>query len=297
MIASVTLQIIVLVLAFATLGFTWGARRSGSPLLAVFSRWSRWFFTAAIGGYLLSETGWTSYPIWVTASVSFLGWFLVETIYNWVVISAISRSDLPFFPRFELNQRTGQWPKDERSIQLRDWLRANGFKKHQSLLARMDEQILMHVFVYEHPESFVRIHIIFLGGVGMNNAISCAFHSLDERKHRWVTDNLFLPYGGFYPENWSVERRPLMQSVEQLYQRHLQRMDAALSDKWLPFEQDALEVLNADRALLEKLNREMGFFSSEADMEDKGRITAAGRHRIWQELWTIGYFGRARRYS
>lgn len=295
--SSILLQISILVLALGTLGFTWWAKRTGSPLLAVASRWCRWFFTGAIGGYLLSETGWTNYPFWVTASVSFLGWFLVETIYNWVVISAISRSDLPFFPRFELNERTGQWPKDDRSIQLRDWLRSSGFKKHQSLLARMDDQILMHVFVYENPQNHVRAHILFFGGIGMNNAVSFAFNSLDVRERRWVTDNLFLPYGGFYPEDWSVERHPLMQSAEKLYQRHLERMDAALSDAWLPFKQDSIEVLNADRVALEKLNREMGFFNSEEDIENKGRISPAGRHRIWQELWTISYFGRARRYS
>lgn len=291
------LQIVLLVLAVATLGFSWGARRMGSAKFALMSRWCRWFFVAGVGGYLLSKTGWTGYPLWVTTLVCFLAWFLMETVYNWFVISAISRSDLPFFPKFEESGQSSQWPKDRRSIQLRDWLRDHDFSKQQSLIARMEDQILMHVFVYEQKESHIRAHIIFLAGGSLINAVCCAFHAIDERGERWVTDNLFLPYGGFYPDTWHVERNPLMQSVHQLYHRHLERMDAALSEKWLPFEQDALTVLNNDRVLLEQLNRDMGFFSQEEDIDQIGRITPAGRYRIWQELWTISYLGRSRRYA
>lgn len=41
---------------------------------------------------------------------------------------------------------------------------------------------------------------------------------------RYVTDNLYLPFGGFYPENWLVERLPWRRSLPRLMARHEQRM-------------------------------------------------------------------------
>ena len=43
---------------------------------------------------------------------------------------------------------------------------------------------------------------------------------------RIVTDNLYVPFAGFYPENWLVERRPWSRSLPRLLARHHARLAA-----------------------------------------------------------------------
>jgi len=289
------LHLLLIALAGLTLGCVWWSVRSGSVLLSVVARWLRWIFISFSGGILLDWTGWTPYSPQVLIPVMFLAWFLLETIYNWIAINAISRSGLPLFPRFKKSIRNDFWPKDIPFLLLKDWLRENGFKKNEFLTGHAEEHEMMRLLVYDQENSHLRFNLILLPGVQGLGAACYSFNSIDAEDVRCITDNIFLPYGGFYPENWKVERHPFLRKAEQLYQRHLQRLDA-LQLKSVPFPRDPEDLLNHDRLILEQLNRKLGFFASDEKIEDEGRITAAGRYRIWQEIWMLGYLGRTLQY-
>src|SRR5690606_25725759 len=105
---------------------TYGNNRWASPLVAIANRWLRWLLFAALATLLAHEFAESGRPLWIYAVTGFLGWFLIETMFNWIAIKALSQSPLPLFPRFRDNGETQEWPVQKRFIQLRDWLRNHG---------------------------------------------------------------------------------------------------------------------------------------------------------------------------
>ena len=293
---SILLQSVILLLAAASLLLAWGAARAGSPIMAIFGRWVRWAFFAFLTAGILYLFNWTGYSFWVLLAVSFLGWFLIETSYNWMAISALSKSELPLFPKFEENERGDEWPSSASFIKLKEWLREAGFSRKQALVSYLAEQVLMRVSVYETEDQTIRLHVLFLPNLRGNNAVCFTFFSGTRGGDYLVTDNIFLPFGGFYPENWQVERKPWTRSAKALLQRHKARLDAK-AEPLVPFVLEPLEQINEDQRLVEQLNRELGFLYPQSEQIEHGRLTTAGKARIWQEVWTLSYLGQPLPYN
>jgi hypothetical protein len=292
---SLLIQIATLVLAVLSLGLSWWAGRAGSPVVAVFGRWLRWLFFAFLGGGLVYVMGWTGYPLGVLVLVTLLLWFLIETGYNWLAISALSRSELPLFPKFEENDRGDEWPSSPGFIKLKEWLRQKGFQKKQALVSFLGEQVLMRVSVHESEDETIRLHVMMLPNVQGNTAVCLSFYSTTRAGDFIVTDNIFLPFGGFYPENWDVERRPWMRGAGDLLNRHRERIDAK-AEPLIPFVTSPLEQINEDQRSVEQLNRDLGFLHPVHEQHELGRLTAGGKARIWQEIWTLAYLGLPLKY-
>jgi hypothetical protein len=293
--APVAVQAALIVCAVLLLLLQWIGSRQGSPNLAILMRWVRWVFIALMGTSLAVLFDYQAHPLWVVWAAVFLGWFLLETAYTWLAVAALSRSELPLFPRYAENPRGPEWPNEERFIALRAWLRRHGFKQRSSLVARHEDQELMRLSVMDREDGAVRATLLFFPTPRGHETLACSFHSEGEDGTRLLTDNLFVPFGGFYPENWMVERRPRTRSVEKLYQRHLARCDAH-AKPLIPLTLEPLDEINRHSGEMERLNRELGFLSEPQDVEDEGRITSAGRVRVWMEIWTLSYLGLARRY-
>jgi len=125
----------VLLLALTSIFLSLLYSQGGSPILGVINRWVRWVLFSLGLAYLIQYMEWSGRPFWALSLMAFLGWFLVETGYNWLLIKAISRSDIPLFPRFYVNEEGDEWPAQARYLKIREWLRKNKFKKRQSLKA------------------------------------------------------------------------------------------------------------------------------------------------------------------
>ena len=113
---------------------------------------------------------------------------------------------------------------------------------------------------------------------------------------RFVTDNLYVPFAGFYPEHWFVERAPWRRSLPRLLARHEARLAQADATP-VAFTLDPLTDFNASQHELDRLNTELGFLHPQPQREDLGKITHEGRYRVWKEFWTLNYLGRAMRYE
>jgi hypothetical protein len=225
-----------------------------------------------------------------------LSWFLIETSYNWIAIASLSKSELPLFPKFEENENGEEWPTSQPFIKLKDWLFDSGFTRKQSLVSHLGEMILMRVSVYESSDQTIRLHVLFLPNARGNTAVCFTCNSATRLGDCIVTDNIFLPFGGFYPENWDVERRPWMRSVSNLVERHRARIDAK-AEVLMPFVTSPLEQINEDQRQVETLNRDLAFLNKRAEEAELGRLTTAGKARIWQEVWTLSYLGRPLSYK
>ncbi|MBE7540505.1 MAG: hypothetical protein HS122_19110 [Opitutaceae bacterium] len=271
-------------------------RRLASPLIVIVNRWLVWAFVALGGAVVSSTLGLIDRPLWVLVTGFILIYFLLETGYRWLEIHALSVSPIPLFPRFQANISGEEWPTHPRLLKIRDWLRENGFRQVQSLKAEVGGGIYLRTSIYQDDLAQTRIQITFLpqgqGGISVCYSLS----SLTASGLRYVTDNLYLPFGGFYPENWLVERLPWHRSLVRLMARHERRL-AQAGEKRVPWTTEPLGDLNLQQRELEEVNTELGFLFPRAQREDHGKITYEGRYRVWKELWLLNYFGRAARYK
>jgi hypothetical protein len=270
-------------------------QRIASPLLSIIDRWLRWVVFSLGAAQMCREFEWLDRPFWVLAVAFFLLWFLVGTLYNWIAISALSVSPLPFFPKYTLNRSGAEWPIQPRFLRARDWMRANGFRQVQALRAEVGGGIYLRVSVYENTAGKIRLQVTFFPQAAGAIAVCYAFTSVTTDGARYVTDNVYIPFAGFFPENWYVDRRPRCRSLQRLYSRHQARL--AMADAEVePFSVEPLADLNNVHHELDRLNIELGFLHPYHKREDLGKITHEGRYRVWKEIWTLNYLGRSARY-
>ena len=288
-------QVLVGLLLFS-LFLSYGNLRWELPLLSVANRWMRWIICSLLIASFATQLGWTGKPLWLVALVVFLSWFLLETIYNWLIISALSKSPIPLFPRFQINQSEDEWPATKTFIMLRDWLKSQGFKKLESVKALLDESIAINSSIYQNDDDSVRCQVLFFPARATKVLVAFILSTRTKEGELVVTDNVFLPYGGYYPESWFIRRKPLLRSLPRLLKFHMNRLQ-----RWNvnvePWGTEAtLEELNSQQQLLEKTNLQCGFLLPMEYQEEHGRITMDGRYRLWKEVWLLNYFGKAMHY-
>lgn len=261
-----------------------------SPILAIFNRWIRWFTIALGGASMISMFELSTRPFWILMAIAFLSWFLIETIYNWFAIAALSKSALPLFPTYEENENGDQWPAQKHFIQLREWLREEGFTPLKAIRATIAESIALRLSIYQNAAGTVRLQVMFLPSRGGDFSVCYVISSLGSDGFRLITDNYYLPFGGFYPKNWSVERRPWIRALPHLFRRHQKRMKKS-NIPFVPWEEDPLIDLNDQQRILEAINTDLGFLVPRHLRDEFGKITFDGRYRFWKELWFLNYFG------
>jgi hypothetical protein len=267
-----------------------------SPVLSIADRWLRWFIFAFGAAQLCQYFNLIDRPFWVLATAFFILWFLGETLYNWLAISALSVSPLPLFPRYVLNTTGEEWPVQPRLLKVRDWLRSQGFRQTQALKAEIGGGIYLRVSIYQNPEGTIRVQVTFIPQASSAISVCYSISTVAADGSRYLTDNLYIPFGGFYPENWFVERAPWRRSLKRLISRHRARLKAAGAEV-VPFAVDPLADLNESQHELDQLNTELGFLHPHGQREDLGKITHEGRYRVWKEIWMLNYLGRSARYE
>lgn len=262
--------------------------RVTTPYVSILNRWFRWFGISLGLAFLVYEASWSTRPYWSLAIMAFLLWLLVETLYNWWAVSALSKSDFAIFPFFRENENGDEWPASKRSLKIREWLRSNKFTKIQGLISDLGNGLLLRSSVYESKDCKTRIQILFIPQAAGTMGYSFSFYSETNQRVRIVTDNFYVPYGGFFPENWDISRNPWVSRLSTLLKKHKKRIQGLDLET---YELPPLEELNGQQRLLERTNMAEGFLVPYHLQEEKGRISYEGRYRVWKEVWLINYFG------
>ncbi len=270
-------------------------QRAASPVIAIVDRWLRWLVFSFGAAQICRDFELIDRPYWVLAAVFFIVWFLGGMLYNWLAISALSVSPLPLFPRYVPNQSGGEWPVQPRLLKIREWLRAQGFSQAQALKVEVGGGLYLRVSVYQDAAALVRVELTFQPQSNGAIVVCTSLTSLAEDGRRYITDNLYIPFAGFFPENWLVERKPWCRSLPRLLARHRRRL-AAAGVHPVPFLVDPLADLNATQHELDLINTELGFLHPHNQRDDFGKITQEGRYRVWKEIWMLNYLGRSSRY-
>lgn len=270
--------------------------RVASPLLAIPIRWLRWFFFALLTAETNRQLQWIDRPYLIVLCCGGLLWFLGESAFNWLRVSAISLSPLPLFPKFVANTSGGEWPTHERLLKARDWLRDHGFSSVQALKSEIGGGIWLRVSVYQNKDNTVRLQVAFLPQD--NGAITVCYSLSTETQagRRYITDNFFLPFGGFYPENWFVSRSPWRRTLPRMLKHHLRRIRQA-GEIPVAWDSEPLLDLNRQQQQMEQINTQLGFLTPGPDREEYGKISPEGRYRVWKEAWSLDYLGLPSRYD
>ncbi len=267
--------------------------RIGSPILSIIDRWIRWAGFSLGAALMCQNFQWLDRPFWILVVFFFIIWFLGETLYNWLAISALSLSPMPLFPKYVVNDSGEEWPTQPRLLKIRSWLRDQGFQQVQALKAEVGGGIYLRVSIYENKETTQRIQITFLPQNSGTIVVCYSITSLTKDGRRIVTDNLYIPFGGFYPEYWYVLRLPRNRSLKRLLNKHKVRI---ANEELAPFNVEPVVDLNSVQHELEQLNTELGFLHPHSEREDLGKITQEGRYRVWKEIWMLNYLGKSARY-
>lgn len=267
-----------------------------SPVVLIVDRWLRWFLFAFGCAHLCVEYNVIDRPFWILAAAFFLLWFLLITLYDWLAITAHSLSPLPLFPRYTVNASGDEWPVQPRLLKTREWLRGQGFRQVQALKAEIGGGVFLRTSIYQDAPATMRVQVSFIPHGSGAITVCYAVSSITADDGRYLTDNLYIPFAGFYPENWFVERMPWRRSLPSLIKRHRARL-GRLAEVVVPFTLDPLADLNSVQHELDRLNTELGFLHPHAEREDLGKFTAEGRYRVWKEIWMLNYLGRSARYE
>ncbi len=262
--------------------------RTNMLIISVMNRWARWFCVSVGLAFLVDKMEWADRPFWALAVIFFLCWLLLETLYTWMAISAMSQSNMPLFPRFRNNTSGEEWPAQRKLIDLRDWLRKKGFKKQQALVASIGSEIDIRSSIYQDETDTIRAQVLFVPQANGLISHCLTFSSETVDGEHVITDNLNTPYGGFYPENWNVRRKPWTRSAPALLKVHCKRIQGLELER---YEIDPMDDINQQQGILERTNIEAGFLVPPHLQEEMGRITWEGRYRVWKEVWLLNYFG------
>jgi hypothetical protein len=269
--------------------------RIASPMLAIPIRWLRWILFALFAAQANGQLGLIDRPAWVVAAAAFLLWFLVESAFNWLKVSAISLSPLPLFPRYVVNSSGDEWPTQKRLLRVRDWLRDNRYAPVQALKAELGGGIWLRTSVHQNHDHTIRLHTLFVPQESGAITVCFSVASRTTGGRRYVTDNLYIPFGGFYPESWHVERTPWRRRLQALVARHEARL-ARAGEPRLAWDNSPIDDINQQQQQMEMINTELGYLLPHAEREEYGKITPEGRFRVWKEAWLLDYLGVAQRY-
>lgn len=284
------IKYIILTLILSSALLVYGNSHWRVPFLSVLNRWISWILISLLIGYFGERWELTSKPFIVLSGTVFLIWFLIESILVWLNIRMLNYSSIPFFPKFSMNNGQVPLPNQKRYIEVKDFLRANGFKEIQSIKTSILGLISLYSVIYKDPSNKILLQLLLIPQKNEIVNIYYILTSSTKDGSRYITDNLSLPYGGFIPLNWVKIRKPLCYSLKSLLKRHQKSLNRSKKE-FISWENSPLEEINHQQSLLEYYNVKEGFLHPSNLHETYGRLTAEGRYRLWRQFLFLKYLG------
>lgn len=259
-------------------------------IIRLFSHWARWLTFACAFSLMLTYFEWSNRADWVHFISGLAAWFILETLYYKISIHMLNISEMDLFPKYKNDTNENLWPINKEVLKIKDLLSEEGFKEEETLKAEIIAHLVIRQAVFLDEARKVRLNVLFIPNA--KNEIKL-FYSLFSHKasgEYLLTDNQNMPFGGYYPDHWTVNRYPISHSLKKLLKKHREAMSES-EGEWTEVEGDIRTKTNRLQWELEKKNREMGFLN-EPNREDKQQISSEGCFRIWIEMWLLAYFGK-----
>ncbi|MAV39588.1 MAG: hypothetical protein CML12_03300 [Puniceicoccaceae bacterium] len=267
-------------------------KRYPLPILRILFHWLRWLAFACCFSWILKSGFGSLRPDWLHFITGLALWFIIETLIYRISIQLLNHSEMNLFPQFSSDHAGNLWPIQARAMEVKKILSELGFRSIGNVKAQIHDHLTVRQALFLNTTQTVRLSVLFIPNTNNRVQLYFSFYSLSQSNKQYITDNQNMPYGGYYPDHWSVQRYPLCHSLKTLHKQHLRRMDQSDQD-WVCLEEQNTVVfsLNQNQRELELKNREMGFLLDSSRKEGK-QISANGCFRIWTEMWLLAYFGR-----
>ena len=254
------------------------------------SHWMRWLTFACAFGLMLTFFEWSSRPDWVHFTSGLAVWFILETLYYKLSIHLLNISEMELFPKYKNDTDDNLWPINKRVLKIKELLRKEGFKSEETLKAQIVAHLTIRQAVFFNEDQTIRLNVLFIPNAKNEIQLFYSLFSLKSDGEYLITDNQNMPFGGFYPDHWTVNRFPICHSLKKLLKKHQDAMKDA-HGTWSQIEGDIRTKTNRLQLELEQKNREMGFLN-EPNQEDTHQISSEGCFRIWTEMWMLAYLGK-----
>ena len=259
-------------------------------VLGLIKHWMRWMSFACAFSLILVVFEWSSRPDWVHFVSGLALWFMLETVFYKVSIHMMNVSEMELFPKYKNDTDENLWPINKEVLKVKDLLSKEGFKFEETLKAHIVSHITIRQAIFLDEARKIRLNVLFVPNAQNQIKLFYSLFSTKGSGENLITDNQNMPFGGFYPEHWTVNRFPLCHSLGQLLKKHRKAIEEA-KDTWSLLDEDIRTKSNKLQRELEIKNREMGFLNL-PNNEDKQKISPDGCFRIWTEMWLLAYFGK-----
>lgn len=270
--------------------FLVGNSRWNSPHITIVNRWLRWVTFSLITGHFIQILELSEKPLPLLVITCFLSWFLIETLYTWFGIRTLNYSTASLFPRFKVNQDGAEWPNDKLMIKLRDYLRKQKFVEDISVNSFIFDSLYIPSTLFLNGTKTIRLQVLFFPTRSGKASPHFILTSESKEGSRYITDNIPMPYGGYYPDEWYPYRKPLTKSLPKLLDLHKKRLDES-NETFVAWEGNLCDDLNREQHTLEQLNTQEGFLMPAHMQNAYGQLSLEGRYRIWKEVWLLKYLG------
>jgi hypothetical protein len=281
--------LIVYLLIFASFGCIYLGTRTLSLLPHICNRWIRWILFGLLPAEMATGLRWTTKPFGVIFASGLLLWVLLDSMYAWFSITLVSKSDIPLFPRYYTLEQES-WPTHPLYLELKQAIEALGLRWVQTQQAKISDRCQLKAVFFENKERTLRLQALFAVPLTGRLQVSCTCFTQQAPDQLIATDNATMPFGGYYPQGWSWERKPWLTDVRALVEHHAKRIQW---DRAVPFVRQPSEDTQAWHHSLQQVNHEAGFFNPLEDQEALGRISYEGRYRMWTQHLTLRYLGFA----
>ena len=287
MFVSKELTLIILAVYLITLILS---KQFSMRIFALISHWALWVSFACAFSLMLTFFEWSNRPEWVHF-VSGLGlWFILETLFYKISIHMLNISDMELFPKYKHDTNENLWPINKEVLKIKEFISSEGFKSEEILKAQIFSHMNIRQAVFLDRSEKIRLNVLFIHHANHEIKLFYSLLSMQKSGETLITDNQNMPFGGYYPENWTVNRYPVCHSLRQLLKKHRELVDKN-KETLVTLNEDMRTNTNRLQWELEKRNREMGFLKIPVS-EDKRRISPEGCFRIWIEMWLLAYFGK-----
>jgi len=282
--------VVTIVLAIFSIAGFYRAKALPTFSQLLLNRWLRWLLFGIGLAYLFRSFGWSDRPYWAFAPSLLLMWILLESIYTWVAVRALSHSPIPVYPNYRDASDEKGWPVDPAFLQAREEIRKLEFHTNRHLIADLGGGIVLRSLLYLNQEKNIRLQVLFVPRAVGN---PMCFYTFSSRTEKGViaTDNVSLPFGGVCPQNWYHMRKPFVSSVTRLFQLH-QRHIQKTGDSITQVGEDLLDDLNEEQEKLDQESTERGILLPKSMRAEEGKLTSDGRYRIWKQILLLNYFGK-----
>lgn len=250
--------------------------------------WHKWITFSLIFAFILDITAWSFRPLWVHLSAGFAIWFIFETAIYRFSIHMLNLSNIKLFPQYENDTPQNLWPINTQALKIKEWISGHSFKPRMYLKAKLINDIQIRQAIYLNKDESIQLSVLFIPQTKENVLIYFTFLSETNLGECLLTDNQNMPFGGYYPKNWEVSRKPLCTSMDYLYKSHTIKMKQKKYN-WIKIKgEDILYDVNQRQKELENVNRNLGFMNQPDNREI---ISNKGCFRVWLEMWLLAYFG------